>query len=73
MLKLSSKQRQHLVALCNGERSAYPGLHLGTLNSLETKGLVRAKRGLGSIAMPHTSIKWCITDAGRAVLLNTGE
>ena len=67
-MKLSSKQRQHLIVIRDGERSAYPDMHMGTLNSLENRGLVRSKRGLGSIAMPHTSIKWRITDAGRAAL-----
>lgn len=69
-MRLSSKQRQTLIVLRDGERErcAYPGLHMGTLASLEAKGLVVSKRGLGSIAMPHTAIKWRITDSGRAAL-----
>lgn len=67
-MKLTEKQTQHLQALLGGARGAYPGLHMGVLNSLSLKGLVEASRGLGSMAMPHTAIKWRITDAGRAVL-----
>lgn len=67
-MKLTDKQRQHLLALAAGERGAYPGLHVGVLSSLERKGMVVAKRGLGSIAFPHTSIRWRITDAGRKAL-----
>jgi hypothetical protein len=71
MMKLTEKQKEHLKVLCDGSgpRSAYRNsLHMGILKSLEDKGLVRAWRGLGSIAMPHTAIKWSITDAGRAIL-----
>lgn len=68
MMKLTDKQIQHLQALAGEERGSYPGLHMGVLNSLSLKGLVKARYGLGSIAMPHTSIKWRITDAGRAAL-----
>ncbi len=64
-MKLTDKQIETLKALRDGERSSYPGLHSGVLNSLALKGLVKAKYGLGSIAMPHTSIKWRLTDAGR--------
>ncbi len=67
-MKLTDKQRQHLQALTGEERGAYPGLHMGVLASLERKKMVAARRGLGSIAMPHTSIKWRITDAGRKAL-----
>jgi hypothetical protein len=65
---LSGKQRQHLMVLAGGERCAYPGLHMGTLEAMERRGLVQARRGLGSIAMPHTAIKWWLTPAGRAAL-----
>jgi len=51
-----------------GERGAYPGISLGTLNSLSLRGLVRAKYRPGSMAMPHTSIKWSITEAGRVAV-----
>lgn len=66
--RLSDKQRQHLLELCAGERGAYPGLHLGTLISLSRRGLVKARHELGSMEMPHTSIKWSITSEGRAAL-----
>jgi hypothetical protein len=69
MVKLSKAQRIALEKLRDeGERCAYPGISLGTLNSLSLKGLVSAKRGLGSIAMPHTSIRWKITDSGKAAI-----
>lgn len=67
-MKLTDSQRKHLLALKDGPRACYPGLHLGVLNSLALKGLVKAKYGLGSIAMPHTPIKWSLTDAGYGVL-----
>lgn len=67
-MKITDKQIQHLQALAGEERSAYPGLHMGVLNSLSHKGLVAARRGLGSMAMPANAIKWRITDAGRAAL-----
>jgi hypothetical protein len=68
-MKLTAKQIQHLKTLSDcGERGAYPGLHMGVLNSLSLKGLVKAKHGLGSMALPHTSIKWSITDTGRLAL-----
>lgn len=67
-MKLSENQRKHLLALKSGPRGSYPGLHMGVLNSLALKGLVEAKHGLGSIAMPHTSIKWKLTAAGEGEL-----
>lgn len=67
-MKITDKQRQHLQALVGGQRGSYPGLHMGILHSLEKKGLVHARYGLGSIAMPHTAIKWAMTDAGRTAL-----
>jgi hypothetical protein len=67
-VKITDKQRQHLQALAGGERCSYPGLHLGVLNALSLKGLVAARQGVGSIAMPHTAIKWHITPAGREAL-----
>lgn len=66
---LTNRQAEALIKLRDqGERSAYPGIHLGTLNSLSLRGLVTAKRQVGSIAMPHTSILWRLTDAGRALI-----
>jgi hypothetical protein len=67
-MKLTDNQRKHLLALANGQRSAYPGLHMGVLKSLESKGLVLGTYGLGSMSMPHTAIKWRLTAAGRAEL-----
>ena len=66
--KLSKHQRDALVALNRyGEITAYGAeFRLDTLGSLETRGLASASRGLGSMAFPHTSIKWRITPAGRA-------
>jgi len=69
MSKLTNRQSETLIKLRDhGPRSAYPGLHMGTLNSLAARGLVVESYGLGSMAMPHTSITWRITDAGRAAL-----
>lgn len=75
MHKLSAKQVGALKALSGIPRCAYPGLHLGTLGSLERLGLIAGQYGLGSMVMPHTSIKWRLTPAGRAALaaLNEGE
>lgn len=67
-MKLTDKQRQHLLALIAEERGAYPGLHMGILDSLERKKLVSRKAGVGSFFSPHTAIKWRITDAGRKAL-----
>lgn len=64
-MKITPKQADALLTLRNGARSAYPGLHMGTLQALERKGFVVAKRGLGSMAMPQTAIKWFLTLAGR--------
>lgn len=67
-MKITPAQYRHLEALRDGPRSSYPGLHMGVLNSLSLKGLAKAKFGLGSIAMPHTAVKWSLTDEGRAIL-----
>jgi hypothetical protein len=72
-MKLSIRQINHLRTLgVMPDRGAYPGLNLGTLNSLERRGLVSARHELGSMAYPHVSIKWRLTDAGR-VALTSGE
>jgi hypothetical protein len=67
-MKLTNTQIKHLHALTDGKRSAYPSLHMGSLEALERRGLVIAQRSLGSIAMPHTSIQWLITRTGRLAL-----
>jgi hypothetical protein len=68
MTKVTKSQKKHLLALEAGERPSYPGLHLGVLNSLSLKKLVVASFGPGSLMMPHTAVKWRLTDAGRALL-----
>ena len=70
-MKLTPKQIEHLQTLKDcprGMRGAYPGLHMGVLNSLSLKGLVKAHHYIGSMAMPRTAIKWQLTDAGRVAL-----
>ena len=67
-MKLSKKQTQHLQALAGGERSSYPGLHMGVLNSLSLKGFVAARHQPGSMFAPNNNIIWHITDPGRAAL-----
>ena len=69
MSALSNAMFEHLLALAKEvERPSYPGLSLGTLNALERRGYVASKRGTGSIAFPHTSIQWRITESGRAAV-----
>lgn len=68
-MKMTDKQRQHLLVLADGGwRPAYPGLRLGTLNSLSLKKMVEARHNLGSMVNPQNGIKWRITPAGRAAL-----
>jgi len=68
---LSSLQVAHLRALQkDGERSSYPHLNFGTLNSLQKRGLVRVRSGLGSMFSPTTNIKWSISEAGAQYLQN---
>jgi hypothetical protein len=68
-VKLTNMQAEALIKLRDhGPRSAYPGLHLGTLWSLAKRELVSESYGIGSMAMPHTCIKWSITPTGRAAL-----
>lgn len=71
--KLSKHQLDHLRALIPGERVSYPGLNIGTLNSLQQRGLVSAKYGLGSIFSPHTSIKWRLTPDGSRYITTCGR
>lgn len=72
-MKLTNRQSEALIKLRDhGPRSAYPGLYINTLNALSLRGLVSAQYGVGSIAMPHNSIKWSITAAGRAALDREG-
>lgn len=74
MTKLTARQIHALAMLKDqGPRSAYPGLHIGTLNALSLRKLVDAKYGIGSMAFPHTSIVWSITDAGLAALEENGK
>lgn len=70
MTKLSPLQLSTLIAIALAPegRGAYPKLKLNTLESLERRGLVQAKRGVGSISMPHTSIRWYITKSGKELL-----
>ncbi len=67
---LSPKQREALKRLADGQRrSAYAlSASLGTLGSLEKRGLVTAKRGLGSMFCPASNIEWRITNDGLRVL-----
>jgi hypothetical protein len=67
--KLTKAQYYHLSVLDHsGSRACYPGLSMLTLEALERREMVKRKGGLGSVAMPHTSILWSITDAGRKAL-----
>jgi hypothetical protein len=69
-MRLTEPQKVALRLLKKvGPRTAYPGMSIGTLNSLALKGLVKADRSRpGSMAMPRTSIIWSITDDGRAAI-----
>lgn len=69
-MKLSPKQMEAVTKLSTVPKESAYGLRvsLGTLNSLEARGLVKAQHGVGSIAFPHTSIMWRLTDAGRAAI-----
>lgn len=49
--------------------SAYSAhVRMDTLEALERRGFVEAQRGLGSIAFPHTSTGWRITEVERRAL-----
>jgi hypothetical protein len=73
-MRLTNRQAEALIKLRDhGPRCAYPGLHIGTLNALSLRKLVSAQHNVGSIAMPHTSIVWSITDAGRLALQQAEE
>lgn len=69
-MKLTKAQHEALVSVLKNPGEGSYGLRTGmrTLEALESRKLVSAKRGLGSMAFPQTSIKWHITDAGRAAL-----
>ena len=66
--KLTGHQIECLKALKAGPRSAYPGLHMGSLNALALNQLVKANHRLGSMFSPHVNIMWSLTDAGRDAL-----
>lgn len=66
--KLTSSQIKCLRALSGGPRSAYPGLHMGSLKALSHEKLASAGYGLGSMFSPQTNIIWSITDAGLAAI-----
>jgi hypothetical protein len=68
--KMSKAQRSALEDMSRAESiTAYgAGYRLDTLSSLENRKLARAERGVGSMAFPHTTIRWRITDLGRAAL-----
>lgn len=68
--KLSPSMLKALTALSDGNRRGSYGLHvsLSTLQALRDRGLVTARHGLGSMAFPHTSIEWRITNTGLAAL-----
>lgn len=69
MRPLTNRQSEALIKLRDhGPRCAYPGIHLGTLNALSLRGMVRADYLLGSLAFPSTSIKWSITEKGRLAI-----
>ncbi|MCK5020170.1 MAG: hypothetical protein KAS32_24240 [Candidatus Peribacteraceae bacterium] len=59
-MKLSKTQQEVLSKLSKTEwKSAYDlRCGLNTLQSLATKGLVKSKSGLGSMAFPRTNIKF---------------
>ena len=66
--KLTGHQIECLKALSAGPRSAYPGLHMGSLSTLARQKLVSASYGLGSMFSPQTNITWRITNAGLAAI-----
>ena len=71
MPKLSQKMTDHLMALVAGERSAYPGLSLGTLQALEKRKLVACRYESGSMAFPQNCIQWRLTVEGHALMSPT--
>lgn len=72
--KLSEAQRRALAKMEEGGAwSSYEArAGLGTMNSLARRGYATKSQGLGSMAFPRTSIKFRITDAGRAALKERG-
>lgn len=69
-MRLTEAQRNALRVLKkDGQRSAYPGLKMATLQALQKRGLVKAYRGqLGAMAFPRSRVLWSITDSGRAAI-----
>ena len=69
MGKLTKAMINHLRAVQQKDgRSAYPGLHMRTLEALEARELLRSVSGRGSMFSPSTAISWFLTDAGRAAI-----
>lgn len=64
------KALEKLEKLERGDTASSYGLKtsLGTLDALETRKLVKGRRGRGCVAFPHTSIGWSITEEGRKML-----
>ena len=75
MRKPSDKMKAALRLLRrDGERSAYPGISMATLDACRARGLASASYPVGSMAFPRTSVKWTITEAGKvAVFTFRGE
>jgi DNA-binding MarR family transcriptional regulator len=68
-MTISARQEQHMRVLRAGSTNAYnSGMNMGTLQSLEKRGLVDVVRGRGSVFSPRTSIVWKLNDKGVAVL-----
>ncbi len=67
--KLTSRMEQAILQLLKASKplSAYEigGASLATMRALEERGMVGARHELGSMAFPHTSIKWRLTESGK--------
>lgn len=71
---LSDRMRMalHKFIVVSNTLTAYSANEsLGTLDALQRRGFLRAQRGLGSMAFPHTSIRYTITKAGLSAYANT--
>lgn len=68
--KLSQTQRATLLKLSDGKEQNASRLKagLGTLQSLERRGMVVSRHPPGSMTYPHIYIHWRVTDTGRAAL-----